>query len=380
MVSNGVTTFTKSFNLRNYSGIVNYTLNMTVLAPSDYTFSVVTSDLKGEISKYSLEYLTISDFFPRTVAMTIYNKGNNSSNSVPLLLIIKSSQIDYANNSGWTNIAFFSGANPVNSWLESYNSTTAVFWINPRTILPHVSENIMVFAFPKEESVMNGISVGEAPELSHYYSQFDNGVYVFGYPNGGSGYYNFRGNLLNPYLRVISGGFGLSGGSILVDNGLYLNGFNNGTAYEALGTGASVSNSVVMGWGFGSTQRTCGVGLNGPSLGGYSDQIYVANNSGNSTLSFGNESTNYKTINMSIINQNEENNIAITYGINQSVSVYDNGKVQTIYSPVFSFQNYVGATVSYSSQTFNLRFSPKVFYMFVVQLPPSYAELSYVIN
>ena len=61
-VSNGVSTFTKSFNLSNYNGPLNYSLNMESLAPSDYTFSVVTSGLKGEITNYSFEYLAISHF------------------------------------------------------------------------------------------------------------------------------------------------------------------------------------------------------------------------------------------------------------------------------------------------------------------------------
>ncbi len=137
---------------------------------------------------------------------------------------------------------------------------------------------------------------------------------------------------------------------------------------------------MILGWGFGQTQNSAGITLNGASLGGYTDQIYAANSSGNSTLSFGNESSNYKTIKLSIMNPEKGNNVAITYGINQSISVYADGKSQTIYSPLFSFQNYVGATVSYSSSTVNLSFSPEVFYIFVVQLPASYIGLSYVID
>ena len=378
--SNGISTFTRAFILNNYSGALNYSLNMTAIAPSDYTFSVVTSNLKGEITKYSSEFLAVSDFSPKTTGMIIYNYGKNSSESVPIRLTIKSSQIDYVNNSRWTNIAFFSGANLVDSWLESYNSTAAIFWINPGLILPNSLKDVTILAFQKDESVMNGISEGEAPELSHYYGQFDNGVHVFGSPNGGRGYYNFQGNVLNGYLRSISGGYGLPGGSILINNGLYLDGFNNGAAYEAVGTGGSVSNSVIMGWGFGSTQNTAGITLNGPSLGGYSDSIYVANSSGNSILTFGNESANHKTINLSNLNLEEENNVEITYGINQSVSIYANGRSQVIYSPVFSFQNYVGATVSYSSNTFKQRFSPEIFYLFIVPLTSSYVGLSYVID
>jgi hypothetical protein len=148
--SNGISTFTRSFNLSAFSGSLNYSLNMTVISPSDYTFSVVSSGLKGVITEYSYEYLTISDSPPKTIGMTVYNYGKNSSESVPMTLTLKSSQIDYMNNSGWSNIAFFSGANPVNSWLESHNSTAAVYWINPEQIPPHESENVTIFAFQKD--------------------------------------------------------------------------------------------------------------------------------------------------------------------------------------------------------------------------------------
>ena len=79
--SNGVSNFTRSFDIANYSGQADYTLNMTVLTQADYTFSVVTSGLKGEITKYSSEYLSISHFTPKTVPMTIYNNGTNTSKS-----------------------------------------------------------------------------------------------------------------------------------------------------------------------------------------------------------------------------------------------------------------------------------------------------------
>ena len=66
---------------------------MTVSASSDYTFSVVSSGLKGEITKYSSEYLTISDFSPKTVGMFIYNQGNNSSESVPMMVRVQCSEV-----------------------------------------------------------------------------------------------------------------------------------------------------------------------------------------------------------------------------------------------------------------------------------------------
>lgn len=130
--SNGVSTFARSFNLNSYSGALNYSLDMTVLAPSDYTFSVVTSGLKGEITRYSSEYLSISDFSLKAADMIIYSHGKNSSESPPLTLTLKSSQINHVTNGEWANTAFSSGADSVNSLSESDNSTTTAFWISLR--------------------------------------------------------------------------------------------------------------------------------------------------------------------------------------------------------------------------------------------------------
>ena len=57
--SNGIAVFNKDTFLSNLSGDDNLTLNFTVSTPSDYTFTIVSSNLKGEIVSYNSEFLSI---------------------------------------------------------------------------------------------------------------------------------------------------------------------------------------------------------------------------------------------------------------------------------------------------------------------------------
>jgi len=125
---------------------------------------------------------------------------------------------------------------------------------------------------------MNGISIGEAPQLSSVYGEYDNGIEVFGSPTGTSGYFNFVGTSLNEHIRVMSGGFGLPGGSFEQDNGLYLIGNTNGTQdFESVGTSYQISNSVIMGWEFSNTSNSNSNNfvLNGPDLSGHTNNVTV---------------------------------------------------------------------------------------------------------
>jgi hypothetical protein len=372
VATNGCTVFAKNYLLSNLSGEDKFTVNFTVYKPSDYTFTIFSSNLKGKIVSYNSECLSLFEQSTqllrptKTLMINVSNPSNLTIESMPIMIKISSKEIDNANNSLWTNIAFYNNSSPIPSWLETYNMTVATFWVKVNTLLPLGSENITLMAFNKSSSEMNGLSVGEAPDLSRNYGQFDNGVYVFGNPTGSFGYYNFIGNNLPTGLMTISGGFGLPGGSLVVDNGLIINGYSNGKAYEAVGTTNSIPNSVTMGWGFASTVNSSGLYLNGPSLGGYTDQIYASNFSSVSTVALGNQSSNYKYFNLSHFSLQDINNVAISYGTNSSSIIYANGRTFTFPTPDFVFKNYVGGTIAYTASNYQERFSPEIFYFFVI--------------
>lgn len=228
---------------------------------------------------------------------------------------------------------------------------------------------------------MNGISVGEAPQLSATYAEFDNGAAVFGPSTGNSGYFNFAGTSLSSAVRVISGGYGLPGGLVKVNNGLYIIGNTNATTdFEAVGTGAQISNSVIMGWGFANTNTSAGdrLDLNGPDLGGYTNNIEVGNRTTPTYLLTGNTSyTATKLVNFPIENQNS---VVMSYGTNSTVSVYADGKSYYVSTPNYAFTNWVGAGISYSSPTKSQSVSPEIYYFFVLPINSGYVHLNYNVN
>ncbi len=60
-VTDGPITFTHSFSLDHQSGYINRSMNFSVLTPKDYTFSAVVNGLKGNITSYRNEYLSVSN-------------------------------------------------------------------------------------------------------------------------------------------------------------------------------------------------------------------------------------------------------------------------------------------------------------------------------
>jgi hypothetical protein len=113
------------------------------------------------------------------------------------------------------NIEFFdSNGAVVPSWLESGNSnmaTDTVYWLKLVNGIPADSALTLYMGFASLSSnLFNGVTTGEAPELSPSYGQYDNGVNVFAY------YWNFPGPNL-PLGWVFSQAASIGGYS--VDNG-----------------------------------------------------------------------------------------------------------------------------------------------------------------
>ena len=100
-------------------------------------------------------------------------------------------------NSNMQNVEFtYSNGAVIPSWYEgtytnsidSVNQPDALFWLNLNGIGGSSSETIYLnFAYPLSNNLFNANTVGEAPQLSSSYGQYDNGGTVFTqYGGGGS--------------------------------------------------------------------------------------------------------------------------------------------------------------------------------------------------
>ena len=135
--SDGTTTFTSSFSLEHVSGFVNHTMNFTVSSPSNYIFSVTSSGLAGNITKYTTEYLDISNNKPKIFNLDPINPSGNNSSSLPLMLNTTASGVGMLNSSECNNVVFIFNGNPTSSWLMSVNSKGAQHSIPASTVPAH---------------------------------------------------------------------------------------------------------------------------------------------------------------------------------------------------------------------------------------------------
>jgi hypothetical protein len=155
------------------------------------------------------------------VPITITN-SQPTSTPAPFQQMITVSSAAYAQfeASNLGNVEFFNSTGGiVPSWLESGNNNTAtetVYWLRLADGIQAGASTTLYMGFASgSTTLLDGQTVGEAPELSMTYGQYDNGAHIFTF------YDNFSGNSLNSTNWVASGD------SYSVDDGLTLNAGGN---------------------------------------------------------------------------------------------------------------------------------------------------------
>jgi hypothetical protein len=137
---------------------------------------------------------------------------------VPFQQMVTVDSATYSNYED-TNLdnVYFSYANGtiIPSWLESCSSTcstsgssstSTVYWLKLNKPIPADGEMLIYMSFaPKGVNMFNGKTIGEAPQLSTTYAQYDDGANVFGF------YDNFAGTMINSeWTQVIPSGTTIS--------------------------------------------------------------------------------------------------------------------------------------------------------------------------
>ena len=156
----------------------------------------------------------------------------------------------YGINSQGSNVLFYdSNGTELYAWLQSINSTSASYWIKNF----NGSSIINMQVLPSFENLFsaNGY-LGEAPELSSTYAEYDNGKNVFNY------YTNFAGTSLpSGWIETSSA----SGNSYSINNGITLTATN---AYEMVtaqySNAFNPQNNILDFYGYFENQGFGGVG------------------------------------------------------------------------------------------------------------------------
>ncbi len=150
--------------------------------------------------------------------------NNNMGISTPAnyneMIVVNSSLYSHYENSNLSNVWFsYANGTVINSWLQSggsssYNNTT--YWLKLDSPIGGFSSATVEMNFlPLGEIAFNGITTGEAPQLTKVYGQYDNGAHVFEF------YDNFAGTVLNT-SKWITTGAGSGSGKAIVNNSLHL--------------------------------------------------------------------------------------------------------------------------------------------------------------
>ena len=234
-------------NLTSSSGKTTYSPNILIQSNSIQTVTVPSSSLCSPGARYSvsavISYLEPGQIFPvpytstGTVAGTAVSPPSSATSYEPLTITNSQNQgtptpfqqmINVTSSSpGWAdissspfgqNVEFFSVTGQIlDSWLENYTSTHAIWWVKLTSSIPVGSKQTIYMGFASTSTnLFNTNNIGEAPRLSPTYAEYDDGVNVFNF------YDNFAGTSLN--TQDWTNGITQTGGIVTVNNGLTLTG------------------------------------------------------------------------------------------------------------------------------------------------------------
>ena len=166
----------------------------------------------------SVSYKGITPSVLYSVPIVIVNNGTNATPSpFDEEIMVNSSYYAAYENANLSNVFFsFSNGTTIPSWLQSGNSNTlsnTTYWLKlNQSIAPLGRITVYMSFLPLGKIAFNGVSTGEAPELTSIYGYYDNGADVFNF------YYNFSGTSLNGSIWNI----GMSS-NYVVNNGISFN-------------------------------------------------------------------------------------------------------------------------------------------------------------
>ncbi len=209
-------------NLTSSSGKTTYSPNILIQPNSIQTVTVPSSSLCTSGARYSVSavvsYLEPGQIFPGpytstgTVAGTANSLPSSATLYEPLNITNTQNQgtpspfqqmINVTSTSpGWgdissspfgQNVEFFSSTGQIlDSWLENYTSTHAIWWVKLTSSISAGSKQTIYIGFaPTSTNLFNTNDIGEAPQLSSTYAEYDDGANVFNF------YDNFAGTSLN---------------------------------------------------------------------------------------------------------------------------------------------------------------------------------------
>lgn len=156
-----------------------------------FAFNILTAFLIFSVlfillSVHSVHALSFPAGITNYVALNISN-SQTSATPNPFQQMISITSADsgwtYINNTGnhfGQNVEFFyANGTIIPSWLESYTSSSAIWWVKTGSIAASSTLTIYMGFASKTTNLLNNKTTGEAPQLSSTYAEYDDGDNVF---------------------------------------------------------------------------------------------------------------------------------------------------------------------------------------------------------
>ncbi|MHB8552454.1 MAG: beta strand repeat-containing protein [Thermoplasmataceae archaeon] len=171
-----------------YAGTSNFILTITFDgAKAVYTYNYVTLSYPTNNSNFLV--VQYGKTLISGLQLTITNPTSVSTGNYLQEVGLTPVQLNNANNTGFTNIAFYyTNGTPVYSWLQDVYQlqgasphAQGIWWLRLNPIPAGGSVIVNVEVVVKIESLMNGVTIGEAPQLSPVYGEYNNLAYLTPY-------------------------------------------------------------------------------------------------------------------------------------------------------------------------------------------------------
>ncbi|MEM3859313.1 MAG: hypothetical protein QW478_07885, partial [Candidatus Micrarchaeaceae archaeon] len=234
--------FSRYVSLDGYVGVTGWSSfpssdNLYVNGTYDLSLDVGYNSTKTASTVYVLYVAVTSPLTDNT--MPTYSVGSGVASQNPdlpngtvqyyqQLFTLKPST--YGINSEGSNVLFsLSNGTNLYAWIESINSSSMSVWVK----VPYGTSSVDMNVYPSFENLFSSTGyLGEAPQLSATYGEYDNGANVFIHYGGGGSvgwsqftYVGGTWTTVNGYLQQTStgGSYGIGGPTALIESTNYSN-------------------------------------------------------------------------------------------------------------------------------------------------------------
>jgi hypothetical protein len=184
-INGGGRNFASIINSTGIYGIVDETPRFIIYkyngeAPSGKIVSPTTIEIANSFDNFSSDsqkiYITTGNYSHLVIPITFSGHGNFPQYIYQQRLFIYRNLSNMINKN-FTNIYFaYSNGSLIPAWIQSINSTGTTIWLK---LLSDV-QTIYLWIFPKNYNLLSARGfLGEAPQLSAVYGEYDNGKLVF---------------------------------------------------------------------------------------------------------------------------------------------------------------------------------------------------------